>query len=330
MNGQLGVVVQFSAERGRYLIHMASTQQTVALKPENLVKGGMIDQAKAQYQILTKDPRVRQEITKYYQLAIGKLPPGVKPEYAAGGIGLLLVLSIYFFGFTRMLMLISMILMIGLIIGPDIFANGNLQFNWRVIAANFPGRCRSIIEQSVPMLHGKMSDKMAAGLVIFFLLLSARSIVLPSAPGKQAAVAHAASTGIPSAASMASIEEAYKFGFDDAILGKDFGTSMPTPPPPPGASSSIYDDDLQPIDLPRSSSSSDPYGFAPPKPWYSKLGIWQGMAILNIGRTILEMGRDPTTGSFSPQLVMANLQQAEPMRLGLLGFSVYNVVKVFF
>jgi hypothetical protein len=325
MNGQLGVVVQFNADRGRYLVHMATTQQTIALKPENLVKGNMIDQAKAQYQMLTKDPRVRQEISKYYQLAVSKLPPGVKPEYAAGGVGLLFLLSIYFFGFTRMLMLLSLILMVGLIIGPDVFATdgSNPQFKWRVIAANFPSRCRAILEQSVPMLRGKLSDKMAAGIVIFFLLVSARSIFLPSAPKPTGSIPAAAATAAATT-NMESIEEAYKFGFDDATSGKDFGTSLPKPTAaaaPSSATNNIYgDDDLQPIDMPRMMD----------QPWYSKIGLWQGMSIFNIGRTLLEMGKDPTTGTFSPQLVIINLQQADPMRLGLLGFSVYNLVKVFF
>ncbi len=320
MNGQLGVVVQYNADRGRYLVHMVGTQQTVALKPENLVKGNMLDQAKAQYLLLTKDPQVQQEISKYYSLIASKLPPRVKPEYAAGGLGVLLLLSMYFFGFTRIIMLISLVLMIGLIIGPDVFVGERLQFDWRVIAANFPGRCREILEQMVPMAKGKLSDKMAAGIVLFLLLLSAKTIFVPyGKPAPQAPVARPGSF-----ANKISMEEAYKLGFDDATIGKDFGTSLPKPSAPPVTS--IYDDDLQPIDLP----GSDPYVFTAPKPWYSKLGMWQMMSVLNVGRMIVEMGKDPTTGAFSAPLAMANLRQADPMKLGLLGFSVYNIVKVFF
>lgn len=320
MNGELGVVVQYNTDRGRYLVHMVGTQQTVALKAENLVKGNMIDQAKAQYLLLTKDPRVRQEISKYYSLVASKLPPGVKPEHVAGGVVILLLLSIYFFGFTRIIMLISLIMMIGLIIGPDVFVGGRLQFNGRVVAANFPGRCRATLEQMVPMLQGKLNDQMAAGIVIVLLLLSARSIFVPHAkPTPRTPVTNPASF-----VNQLSTEEVYKLGFDDATLGKDFGTSLPklTTSSP---HSSIYDD-LQPIDL----QATNSYAFEAPKPWYSKIGMWQMMSILNIGRMLMEMGRDATTGTFSPQLAMANLQGAEPMKLGLLGFSVYNLVKVFF
>lgn len=109
VNGKLGIVVQYTQERGRYLVHLTETQQSVALKPENLVKASMFEQAKAQYQQLTKDPQIKREITKYYNLAASKLPPNVKPEHAAAGFGVALLLAMYFVGFTRVLMVITMI-----------------------------------------------------------------------------------------------------------------------------------------------------------------------------------------------------------------------------
>jgi len=318
MNGQLGVVIQFNADRGRYLVHMSNTQQTVALKPEHLVKGNMIDQAKAQFQLLTKNPQVKQEFMKYYNFIVSTLPPGVKPEYAAGGLGVLLLLISYFVGFTRVVMLMSLILMIGLIIGPDVFVNGRVQFQWRVVAAKFPARCRALLEQMVPMLQGKLSDKVAAAIVLFFLLASARSIVLPTASKAAVQPPVPSPTGLGSSSSISkvSIEEAYKHGFQDASNGKEFGTSLPKPPAP------IFDD---PVELPSYTAYA-----APPQPWYSKLGIWQMMSIFNIGRTIHALGVDPSTGTFSAPLAVANLQQANPMQLGLLGFSIYSLIKVFF
>merc|ERR1711976_1077516 len=132
---------------------------------------------------------------------------------------------------------------------------------------------------------------------------------------RSGAKAAAAASGIGAGSATttaASIEEAYRFGFNDANAGNAYGTSLPQAPP---VMDPIFDDEI-----PR---------MLAPKPWYSKLGIWQGFAIFNIGRTINEMGRD-AHGVFSPQLAIANLKQADPMRLGLLGYSVYNVLKVFF
>lgn len=326
MNGQLGVVIQYNVERARYLVHMTNTQQTVALKAENLTKANMIDQAKAQFQLLTKNPQIKAEITKYYNLAVAKLPPGVKPEHLAGAMAVLLLLSFYFVGFTRMLMVISLLMMVGIVVGPDLIVNGRLQLNWRVIAANFPTRCRSLLEQMVPMLQGKLNDKVAAGIVVVFWLASARAILLPSA--STAAAPKPPRPLTPSAtatatASSVSIEEAYKFGFEDATGGKEFGTSMPKQQPQPVIN---YDEDLQPIPL----TADDPYMYMPPKSWYSKLGMMQMMSVMNIGRTLYAMGADPATGTFSVPLAMANLQQANPMQLGLLGFSVYNILKIFF
>lgn len=327
MNGQLGVVVQYNQDRGRYLVHMAETQQTVALKPENLVKGNILDQMKAQYTLLTKDPRVGQEIQKYYSLFKSKLPAGVAPEHVGFLLVILLVTSMYFLGFTRVVMSLSIILMLGLIVAPDVFTTNGQSINWRLVASNFPGRCRHVIEQTVPMARNKLSDRAAAGLVLAFLVFSARAIV--SSPAAAAAAARRPSSPLPpqTSKSMAiSIQDAYKLGFDDANTGKLFGTSLPEETISSSSSSSLlYEDDLQPIDY-RS------YDLPPPmtKPWYSKLGIWQVMSALNIGRTLYEVGRDPVAGSFSPQRAFANLQTAEPMKLGLLGLSVYNVLKVFF
>lgn len=322
LNGQLGVVIQYNADRGRYLVHMVGTQQTVALKPENLVKGNMIDQAKAQYLLLTKDPHVQQEISKYYTLVASTLPPSVKPEHMAAVLGIFLLVGIYFVGFTRIIMLISLIMMVGLLIGPDVLVGDRFQFDLKLIATNFPKRSLTVVEQMIPMAKGRLSDKVAGGIVVAFLLLSARTIFLP--PGKPSPAVPPAT--IPTATSFPtrlSIEEAYKFGFDDATLGKDFGTSLP--PKHTSTANSIYDD-LQPIDLPQGPS----YVYETPKPWYSKIGMWQVMSIINIGRTLVEMGLDPATRTFSAPRVVVNLQQADAMKLGLLGFSVYNVVKVFF
>jgi len=321
VNGQLGVVIQYNEDRGRYLVHMAQSQQTIALKPENLVQGNTIDQVKAQYLLLTKDPRVRQEIQKYYSLAKSKLPPSVKPEYAAIFLGLLLLLGIFALGFTRFIMIISMLLLLGMIIGPDVVAGGRLNFNWRIIASNFPGRCRIVLEQMIPMARGKVSDKMAAGIVALLLLFSARAIVFPTT-GR--GVSSSPATANPTRSSL-STHAAYKLGFDDAGSGRDFGFSLPESGTA-SASSAMYDPELPPFDYPGADFSA----YAPPKAWHQKLGMWQVMSILNVGRTVFEAGRDPTSGVFSFQFAMTNLRQAPPMKLGLLGFSVYNIVKVFF
>lgn len=335
VNGKLGIVVQYTQERGRYLVHLTETQQSVALKPENLVKASMFEQAKAQYQQLTKDPQIKREITKYYNLAASKLPPNVKPEHAAAGFGVALLLAMYFVGFTRVLMVITMILLVGLIIAPDLLVNGNLSIpHWKVLVNNFPMRCRTTIEQSMPLLKGRLTDKIAAGIVLLFLTTSLFTVIMPKSPATAAAATRPAAAGRP-LASAASIEEAYRFGFEDATAGKEFGTSMPAKLPAGtkpivgsdpldtstgGAGSSNYyyeEDDFMP--LPRTVQKS----------WYQKLGMWQIMSIMNIGRTLNELGRD-AHGAFSPQLVWARLQTADPMKLGLFSLSVYNVVKVFF
>jgi hypothetical protein len=172
VNGQLGIAMQFNTERGRYVVHLVNTQTTMAIKPDNIVQASTIETYQAQFQQIRKDPAVRRQITHYYNMAQAKL--GFKPEYAGGAIALALLALIYFIGFSRTLMILSMIMMVALIIGPDV-ANG---MSPRLVAQHFPRRCRETIEQSAPFARGRLTDPIAAGIVIAMLLLAGTSVFL--------------------------------------------------------------------------------------------------------------------------------------------------------
>lgn len=70
MNGLLGVVLQFSSERGRYVVLLTATQQAVSIKPENLAKAGYVEQLRAQYQNIANNREIRRELSRYYDMAI--------------------------------------------------------------------------------------------------------------------------------------------------------------------------------------------------------------------------------------------------------------------
>lgn len=173
VNGQLGIAMQFNAERGRYVVHLVNTQTTMAIKPDNIIKASTIETYQAQFQQIRKDPTIRREITRYYNMAQTKL--GFKPEYAGGVAALVFVATIYFIGFSRTLMILSMIAIVALIVGPDI-ANG---MSPKLVLQHFPRRCRETIEQSAPFTRGRLNDKIAAGIVIAMLLLAGTSVILP-------------------------------------------------------------------------------------------------------------------------------------------------------
>jgi hypothetical protein len=170
INGQLGIAVQFSGDRSRYLIHLVNTQTTIAIKPDNIVKASTIETYQAQYSQIKNDPKIRQELSKYYMMAHNRL--GVKPEYAAGVLSLLFLGIIYLIGFSRAIMILSMIMMMALIVGPDLVN----RIPPKQIIRNFPSRCRDAIEQSLPVLRGRITNTMAAGAIISLLVISLRVI----------------------------------------------------------------------------------------------------------------------------------------------------------
>lgn len=277
VNGQLGIAMQFNAERGRYIVHLVNTQTTMAIKPDNIVKASTIETYQAQFQQIRKDPTVRRQITHYYNTAQTKL--GFKPEYAGGAIAVAFLALIYFIGFSKTLMILSMIMMVALIVGPDV-ANG---MSPRLVVQHFPRRCRETIEQSAPFTRGRLTDPIAAGIVIFMLLLAGTSVFLsPKRPAT-------ASAAFPS-------------------------------------SSSPLMDDGTPRDL-SGTADYDSYESPPPTASKPSFGFAQAMSAFVIYRTVSELGNDAT--GFSLQLAIANAKQMDTMKMGLLAFSIYNLLRPF-
>eukprot|EP00546_Thalassionema_frauenfeldii_P009606 CAMPEP_0178909844 /NCGR_PEP_ID=MMETSP0786-20121207/8764_1 /TAXON_ID=186022 /ORGANISM="Thalassionema frauenfeldii, Strain CCMP 1798" /LENGTH=336 /DNA_ID=CAMNT_0020582023 /DNA_START=50 /DNA_END=1060 /DNA_ORIENTATION=+ len=310
VNGQLGIALQYNADRGRYTIHMVQSQTSMALKPENLIKASTMETYQAQFQQLTKDPRIRQQFMQYYNQAQSML--GMKPEYAAGVILVGLILVMYFVGFSKTLMALSMMLLILVIIGPDLFIERQ---PWNVVMSNFPRRCRESIETSLPAARGKLSNHVAAGIVVFMLAMSVK--ILLTSPASAAKPQAAFSTA---SASAARIEDAYKLGFEDAKNGAEYGTSLPTSKTAASSSDDDFMDDEIPYDytnIPSPTAKSSSFGFS------------QIMSLFYLYRTATQLGNDPAGGNFSLQRLMANLRGMEIWQMGILGFSLYNLVRSF-
>jgi hypothetical protein len=170
INGQLGIAVQFIRDRSRYLIHLVNNQTTIAIKPDNIVKASTMETYQAHYSQIKNDPKLRRELSKYYRMVHNKL--GVKPEYAAAFLSLLFLGMIYCIGFSRAIMILSMILLVGIILGPDLVNDTPAS----QLIQNFPRRCREAMEQSLPILRGRITDTMAAGAILLILVFSLRAI----------------------------------------------------------------------------------------------------------------------------------------------------------
>jgi hypothetical protein len=315
MNGSLGIAITFQQDRGRYLIHNVVTQQTVALKPENLIKASTLETAKAQYLHLRNDPGVQRKIRDVYDKAKQTLHP-IKPEYAVVGVLMLWCSLLYFIGFTKTLMMTSVLMLLGIIVAPDVMAGANIS----TILTNIPRRSRESMEETVPALRGRLSNRMAGVLVVFMIYIAGRSIIAPKPT-------RANRNNVPSTPSHhASLEalkqEHYKLGFDDAKNGLDFGTSLKT-----AAESSTT--------TPRGLSQEDDefpefdnLDYPPPQPKRG-FGFSSAMSAFFLARTAYELGNDPVAGSFSVPRMVANAKTLEPWKMGMVAFSLYNLVRSF-
>jgi len=320
MNGKFGLVVGFSNDRARYVLLLCQNGQQAMLKPENLSKASAIEKYQAQYQQITNDPNVKRQIITYYNKAQQMLG-GVKPEYAAAAVGIGLLLMIYMIGFTKIMMLMSMIMLLGIIIGPDIMTTSRSAVNWKVVALNFPRRCKETIEQTVPAARGRVTDKMAAGIVVAMMLIVGKTLFTspPSSPRiPPQAVPPATATVIQSSSSSSSIEQAYKMGFDDASADKPF------------ASSSLQHLKTTIPSAPVNDIDYDYIPTAPPPKTGGGFGIGTAMSLVMIGRTVMQLGAPAGGGGFDVQLAMANLQTLPMYQQGLLAFSIFNVLRAFF
>lgn len=312
INESLGVVVQYDAERSRYMVHLTKNQQMVAMKSDNLTEASMIEKGQAYFQLTWNDPQVRRILAN----VTARLPPGVSLKQIGVGVGLLFVALIYFLGFSRTLILVSFSMIVLTIIGPDLLEGARMQ----TIVRNAPERFKTIVRDSMPG-GTYIADKpyalagLAALMLVFFVkgMLSA-----PSSGGSGGGFdSMFSSSTAPQRQLIKTPEEYYKLGFDDAAAQKEFGTSLPVEETPP-----VVDGNMDYPDYPIPAQPQPSLG--------SKLfSLSSAMSMMYIGRTVMQLGRG-ADGQWSFPLLKANLANMETWQLGLLGLSLYRFVKIFF
>lgn len=328
MNGQLGIAVAWQQDRGRYLVHNVTTQQTIALKPENLVKASQMETMRGQYLQAKNDPRVQQQLRDYYAKAKKALHP-VKPEYAAIGVFVLWCVLIYFVGFTKTVMVTSVLLLLAVMVAPDVMEGASL----KTILTNMPRRSREAMEETVPMVKGRLSNQVAMGIVIFMIVIAGKSLFAETGSTRAPVPPRpptAGTTPLPHHAShiQALKEEHYKLGFEDAKNGLDFGTSLPKPAAT--GESARHPRGMATEDSDYSSMEFDDYTMAPLPPQKKGFGFGTIMSAFFLIRTASELGTDVAAGGgWSFQRMVANARTLEPWKLGMVGFSLFNLVRSF-
>eukprot|EP00536_Pseudo-nitzschia_multiseries_P012269 jgi/Psemu1/290176/fgenesh1_pg.460_\ len=354
LNGLLGFCTSYSEERQRYMVRMASvdtdtntanatanaTHATVmALKPSNLARASTLESYRAKFQQLQTNPILRRKLTEYYAIARAKCRP-VAPEHAAGAGLVLLFGMIYLLGFTKTLMLGACAILLGALLVEDVIHHRK---PWREVLQRLPSKCNAMLCEQAPMLRGKLSDAVAAGLIGLIVAFTIQSVFFTGGSKRAAAAAAMppASSRVLSAPSARTtvhrevLEEFYNLGFQDSLDGRDRGHSF----------AGEVEQFLQATttttttesDLLGSGNDDLPLPPLTPPPPPRKTFVQRLVSVKTAGsvfylyRVAMQVGIDQSTGIFSFGQLFANIQhQMPPWQKGMLAFSCYNLLSNLF
>ena len=321
LNGKLGIVLAYQTDRGRYVVLMTTSQEQVSLKADNLRKGSWMEQLQAQYELLQNNPQVQQQVRQIYQQV--QQTTGVKPEFVAVAVGVALLAAIYFFGFSRVVMVLSFVLLCGILVQPDIAAGP------RQMMRNAPRRFKDLVRQNVPVVGHRIANSdiltgLVAGVMLFFFV----NALVGGGGGSSAKPMPLSSSGATSTARRVTtdrdlLQDYYKMGFDDATAGKEFGTSLPA----------VVTETPKGVDTNNPEDSWPGYNDAVPSrsSLLSKFTNLSTMISLYVvGSTIWNAGRTADGTGFDVQLAVANIRMLDVWKQGMLALSVYRLVSAFF
>lgn len=346
LNGQLGQAVSFAA--GRYVVAVLTAEiaATMAggnnavepsylkLKPESLVEATNFEQLKFGAAVAFHHARLYLQSAALQERGsyiMSLLPPPLQakltPETAILGAVIVVLLNIVlvfkllsgWIGFTKIFVFLSLVVLVSTITSPDwmegVKAGKSLRLIAKSAAINAPIRFKQILIQLTG--YRNISDKMALGLMLVMLLWSGKILLTPSA--RPARLQPPTPNGdvqprVPRIPQY-DLENIYKMGWDDAKQGNDFGKSFNKP--------SVYDESFD-------------WEYNPPPPLPKQKSSSFGMSTMLSIFTLYRFGKDLVTTPDGQQLmldpayIMMRLRNIEPWRLGLMGMSLYRVVRAFF
>ena len=343
LNGQLGIVLQYLDDKARYMVLLCENQQSpVALKPENLaVCSGLLDKGKGYYQMFKHNPQVRQQFQQVQNQI--KARTGLEAHYVLALVLVLFTVGCYGIGFSKTMMLLTTLIVILTILGPDLAAGKDL----RTCLRNAPVRWRAVVQEQVPVVGPKIAAnpwylRAFTALMVLFVLYS-----LIATPKKGRPLSSSSSTPRTNSRGLLANTVAtselkqkyYKLGFDDATSGLEFGASLPKADAEEGPDTltgSIIDDNDGSSNAARGVGYSSwrqeedfTTAFDPtPVKKKSPLSLSTAFAAFTVYRILspLAMNAD---GKLDLPLLRANLTNLEVYKLGILAFSVYRLVTAF-
>jgi hypothetical protein len=176
INGLLGIAVSYNLERERYLVHIPVSQSTMALKKENLQTAGFLESYQAQWQQLRNDPRVKEKMNHYMTWCQQHVQP-FQLTHVVGAVVALWIGLWLCFGFTKTVMVTSLLLLLVVVVGQDLIV---ARVPPREVLRRFPMRARETLEQQMPALKGRLTDRVAAFVILLLVTFCAHSLFLTS------------------------------------------------------------------------------------------------------------------------------------------------------
>lgn len=164
----------------------------------------------------------------------------------------------------------------------------------------------------MPVLKGRLTNRMATGIILLLLVLCLQSLMSTKAKKKIPNL-------LPALRKLdkGTLEKYYNLGFEDAKNGRDHGTSL-------NKEESLSDVVIEAIDTEMIDIKSEPNiieRFA---------SVSNLASIFYIYKSIVELGMDQRSNMFSIGQLAANLQHhTEVWKKALLLLSLYNIVRVY-
>jgi hypothetical protein len=375
LNGQLGVVVHYLEDSRRYVVVLTRSspdpqqqppqqqpqrQRQVSLKGENLAACGMIDTARAQFEILTNNPQVREQVAEVWSRQVRpNLPPPLRassPRTLAAAAAAIVLLSAYGLGPSRTVLWISFAALAGMLVVPILStaaANGGGPAG---AARRVVPRAQELLGRSgLPLASRVASSPYATGALLVAAVALFANGMLPSAPSPSSGIgrrwfspsAPASVSTSPLPATQREREHLYKLGFDDALAKHPYGHSLPQAAvadekAPPERTIDETTLDLSTSEFGGSADRRPPPPTENPPPYYGsapparhrkgrRFGMGDLLTLGFAGNTAYKLGVEGgTDGRWTFASFRHNLSHLPPWRLGLLGLSAYRVASIFF
>jgi len=329
LNNSFALVHSYNTDRSRYVVTLITdtlSNNAISLKPENIEPASFLDKTKIQAKLIFQtlkqqisSPQVQMELRRHYTNMQGRL--GFKPEYLIYGLVALFFVSVRLFGFMKVVMATSFLLLVGGVSIPDWYSGG---CDLRTCAKNFPLRWRDAIVEATG--YRNISTNIATGIFIALLLFTGKVLITPTTPNYNAPKMNTPplpkyeiNTETTTSRTTQLLEEMYNFGYNDAKNEKPFGTSLPQ-----NLNTLITDT------IPSPNLDIDDYDYPPPPPPPKSRNMGMGtiLSCFTLFRMLKEMATG-ADGQISFPLLVANIKMADPWKLGIFGMCAYKILSAF-